>query len=153
MLEEVVTAYEDYGINSILEASKMRFHESQESKQAGSPDWWRVSFQFIDLIFLTQGRSTAESFKKKLPHIRGNKAKPYNIRLIMENRAKTKDIAGKLAKLVPKHRTLTETAAPNPLDLNSALQFFAYHIHHCRFKSKFCLAINYVYILNILIIT
>jgi len=51
LLEEVVTAYEDYGINSILEASKMRFHESQESKQAGSPDWWRVSFQFIDLIF------------------------------------------------------------------------------------------------------
>jgi len=29
----------------------MRFHESQESKQAGSADWWRVSFQFIDLIF------------------------------------------------------------------------------------------------------
>ncbi|KAG2568297.1 hypothetical protein PVAP13_7NG307700 [Panicum virgatum] len=42
LLEEVVTAYEDYGINSILEASKMRFHESQESKQAGSPDWWRL---------------------------------------------------------------------------------------------------------------
>jgi len=51
LLEEIVTAYEDYGINSILEASKMRFHESQESKQAGSADWWRVSFQFIDLIF------------------------------------------------------------------------------------------------------
>ncbi|KAG2574267.1 hypothetical protein PVAP13_7KG315500 [Panicum virgatum] len=33
LLEEIVTAYEDYGINSILEASKMRFHESQESKQ------------------------------------------------------------------------------------------------------------------------
>jgi len=79
LLEEVVTAYEDYGINSILEASKMRFHESQESKQAGSADWWRVSFQFIDLIFfLTQGRSTAESFKK-LPHIRGIEAKPYTV--------------------------------------------------------------------------
>ncbi|KAG2574260.1 importin-9-like isoform X3 [Panicum virgatum] len=42
LLEEIVTAYEDYGINSILEASKMRFHESQESKQAGSADWWRL---------------------------------------------------------------------------------------------------------------
>jgi hypothetical protein len=49
LLEEIVTAYEDYGIDSILEASKMRFHESQELKQAGSSDWWRVSFQFIDL--------------------------------------------------------------------------------------------------------
>ncbi|CAN6236030.1 unnamed protein product [Urochloa humidicola] len=42
LLEEIVTAYEDYGINSILEASKMRFHESQELKQAGSADWWRL---------------------------------------------------------------------------------------------------------------
>lgn len=41
--------YEDYGLDSILEASKMRFNESQELKQAGSADWWRVSFQFIDL--------------------------------------------------------------------------------------------------------
>lgn len=49
LLEEIVTAFEDYGINSILEASKMRFHESQELKQAGSADWWRVSFQFIYL--------------------------------------------------------------------------------------------------------
>ncbi|CAN6240623.1 unnamed protein product [Urochloa humidicola] len=42
LLEELVTAYDDYGINSILEASKMRFHESQELKQAGSADWWRL---------------------------------------------------------------------------------------------------------------
>ncbi|OEL20715.1 Importin-9 [Dichanthelium oligosanthes] len=42
LLEEIVTAYEDYGIDSILEASKMRFHESQELKQAGSADWWRL---------------------------------------------------------------------------------------------------------------
>ncbi|KAK8449473.1 hypothetical protein SEVIR_7G224100v4 [Setaria viridis] len=42
LLEEIVTAFEDYGINSILEASKMRFHESQELKQAGSADWWRL---------------------------------------------------------------------------------------------------------------
>ncbi|CAO2043457.1 unnamed protein product [Urochloa humidicola] len=42
LLEEIVTAYEDHGINSILEASKMCFHESQESKQAGSADWWRL---------------------------------------------------------------------------------------------------------------
>jgi importin-9 len=44
LLEELVTAYEDYGIDSILEAAQMRFHESRELKQAGSADWWRVSF-------------------------------------------------------------------------------------------------------------
>lgn len=43
LLEEIVTAYEDYGIDSILEASQMRFHESRELKEAGSADWWRVS--------------------------------------------------------------------------------------------------------------
>nr|CAB3488054.1 unnamed protein product [Digitaria exilis] len=42
LLEEIVTAYEDYGLDSILEASKMRFNESQELKQAGSADWWRL---------------------------------------------------------------------------------------------------------------
>ncbi|KAL6631269.1 hypothetical protein ACP70R_028119 [Stipagrostis hirtigluma subsp. patula] len=42
LLEEMVTAYEDYGIDSILEASQMHFHESRESKQAGSADWWRL---------------------------------------------------------------------------------------------------------------
>ncbi|OQU76224.1 hypothetical protein SORBI_3010G114900 [Sorghum bicolor] len=42
LLEEVVTAYEDYGIDSILEASQMRFHESRELKEAGSADWWRL---------------------------------------------------------------------------------------------------------------
>jgi hypothetical protein len=44
LLEELVTAYEDYGIDSIVEASQMRFHESRELKEAGSADWWRVSF-------------------------------------------------------------------------------------------------------------
>jgi importin-9 len=39
LLEEIVTAYDDYGIDSVLEASKIRFHESQELKQAGSADW------------------------------------------------------------------------------------------------------------------
>ncbi|KAL6605786.1 hypothetical protein ACP70R_041439 [Stipagrostis hirtigluma subsp. patula] len=42
LLEEMVTAYEDYGIDSILEASQMHFRESRESKQAGSADWWRL---------------------------------------------------------------------------------------------------------------
>ncbi|XP_066375650.1 uncharacterized protein [Miscanthus floridulus] len=42
LLEEIVTAYEDYGIDSILEASQMRFHESRELKEAGSADWWRM---------------------------------------------------------------------------------------------------------------
>ncbi|RLM55674.1 importin-9 isoform X1 [Panicum miliaceum] len=39
LLEEIVTAYDDYGIDSVLEASKIRFHESQELKQAVSADW------------------------------------------------------------------------------------------------------------------
>jgi len=43
LLEEIVTVYEDYGIDSILEASQMHFHESRELKEAGSADWWRVS--------------------------------------------------------------------------------------------------------------
>ncbi|AQL03057.1 ARM repeat superfamily protein [Zea mays] len=42
LLEELVTAYEDYGIDSIVEASQMRFHESRELKEAGSADWWRL---------------------------------------------------------------------------------------------------------------
>ncbi|TVU11657.1 hypothetical protein EJB05_45254 [Eragrostis curvula] len=42
LLEEMVNAYEDYGIDSILEAAQMRFHESRELKQAGSADWWRL---------------------------------------------------------------------------------------------------------------
>ncbi|GJN29036.1 hypothetical protein PR202_gb17226 [Eleusine coracana subsp. coracana] len=42
LLEEIVTAYEDYGIDSILEAAQMRFCESRELKQAGSADWWRL---------------------------------------------------------------------------------------------------------------
>ncbi|KAK3132178.1 hypothetical protein QOZ80_6AG0516960 [Eleusine coracana subsp. coracana] len=42
LLEEIVTAYEDYGIDSILEAAQMRFYESRELKQAGSADWWRL---------------------------------------------------------------------------------------------------------------
>ncbi|WVZ81580.1 hypothetical protein U9M48_028936 [Paspalum notatum var. saurae] len=42
LLEEIVNAYEEYGIDSILEASQMRFHESREFKQAGSVDWWRL---------------------------------------------------------------------------------------------------------------
>ncbi|KAL6838613.1 hypothetical protein ACP4OV_031570 [Aristida adscensionis] len=42
LLEEIVTAYEDFGIDSILEASQTRFRESQELKQAGSADWWRL---------------------------------------------------------------------------------------------------------------
>jgi hypothetical protein len=29
------------------------------------------------------------SYKKKMPHIKGNEAKPYNAQLIVENRAKT----------------------------------------------------------------
>jgi len=41
----------------------------------------------------------------------------------MENRVKMEDTADKLAKLVPKHRTLTETAALNPLDL---IQHFSF---------------------------
>ncbi len=44
LLEEIVTAYDEYGIESVLEASQMRFHESRELKKAGSTDWWRVSF-------------------------------------------------------------------------------------------------------------
>ena len=28
-------------------------------------------------------------YKKKVPHIKGNEAKPYNAQLILENRAKT----------------------------------------------------------------
>ena len=51
LLEEIVTAYEDYGIDSILEASQMRFHESRELKEAGSADWWRVSFLVLVLFF------------------------------------------------------------------------------------------------------
>lgn len=43
LLEEIVTAYEDYGIDAILEASQVCFRESRELKQAGSADWWRVS--------------------------------------------------------------------------------------------------------------
>ncbi|CAM0914131.1 unnamed protein product [Alopecurus aequalis] len=42
LLEEIVTAYEDYGIDSILEASQICFRESLELKQAGSADWWRL---------------------------------------------------------------------------------------------------------------
>ncbi|KAM0908837.1 hypothetical protein ACQ4PT_015180 [Festuca glaucescens] len=42
LLEEIVTAYEDYGIDSILEASQICFRESCELKQAGSADWWRL---------------------------------------------------------------------------------------------------------------
>uniref|UniRef100_A0ACD6AEW2 Uncharacterized protein n=1 Tax=Avena sativa TaxID=4498 RepID=A0ACD6AEW2_AVESA len=42
LLEEIVTAYEDYGIDSILEASQICFRESHELKQAGSADWWRL---------------------------------------------------------------------------------------------------------------
>lgn len=50
MLEEIVTAYEDYGIDSILEASQMRFHESRKLKEAGSADWWRVSFWVLVIL-------------------------------------------------------------------------------------------------------
>uniref|UniRef100_A0A0E0A822 Importin N-terminal domain-containing protein n=1 Tax=Oryza glumipatula TaxID=40148 RepID=A0A0E0A822_9ORYZ len=42
LLEEIVTAYDEYGIESVLEASQMRFHESRELKKAGSTDWWRL---------------------------------------------------------------------------------------------------------------
>uniref|UniRef100_A0A453RBQ5 Importin N-terminal domain-containing protein n=1 Tax=Aegilops tauschii subsp. strangulata TaxID=200361 RepID=A0A453RBQ5_AEGTS len=42
LLEEIVTAYEDYGIDAILEASQVCFRESRELKQAGSADWWRL---------------------------------------------------------------------------------------------------------------
>ncbi|KAF0904147.1 hypothetical protein E2562_032418 [Oryza meyeriana var. granulata] len=42
LLEEIVTAYDEYGIESVLEASQMRFHESRELKKAGSSDWWRL---------------------------------------------------------------------------------------------------------------
>lgn len=42
LLEEIVTAYEDYGIDSILEASQTCFRESCELRQAGSADWWRL---------------------------------------------------------------------------------------------------------------
>ena len=30
------------------------------------------------------------SYKKKVPHIKGNEAKPYNAQLIIENRVKTR---------------------------------------------------------------
>ena len=50
LLEEIVTAYDEYGIESVLEASQMRFHESRELKKAGSTDWWRVSFWFFKLL-------------------------------------------------------------------------------------------------------
>jgi hypothetical protein len=33
--------------------------------------------------------SAAMSYKKKVPHIKGNEVKPYDARLILENRAKT----------------------------------------------------------------
>ncbi|KAG8075997.1 hypothetical protein GUJ93_ZPchr0006g45271 [Zizania palustris] len=42
LLEEIVTAYEEYGINSVLEASQMHFRESCELKKTGSARWWRL---------------------------------------------------------------------------------------------------------------
>jgi hypothetical protein len=41
------------------------------------------------LFFLIKDKSTVMSYKKKVPHIKGNEAKPYNAQLIVENRVKT----------------------------------------------------------------
>jgi hypothetical protein len=43
----------------------------------------------LRIFFEIKGRSNAMSYKKKVPHIKRNETKPYNARLILENRAKT----------------------------------------------------------------
>ncbi|XP_072973182.1 uncharacterized protein [Typha angustifolia] len=42
LLEEIVNAYGEEGIDSIIESCRKQFHESCEAKLAGSTDWWRL---------------------------------------------------------------------------------------------------------------
>lgn len=44
LLEEIINTYGQEGIDSILEASQARFHESCKAKVSGHSDWWKVSF-------------------------------------------------------------------------------------------------------------
>ena len=42
------------------------------------------------------------SYKKKVAHIKGNEAKPYNAQLILENRAKTQhDACHRTVQIIP----------------------------------------------------
>ncbi|XP_020110615.1 importin-9 isoform X3 [Ananas comosus] len=42
LLEEIINAYGEEGIDAIIVASQNRFHESREAKVAGSADWWKL---------------------------------------------------------------------------------------------------------------
>ncbi|XP_078159588.1 ARM repeat superfamily protein isoform X1 [Carex rostrata] len=42
LLEEIINTYGQEGIDSILEASQARFHESCKAKVSGHSDWWKL---------------------------------------------------------------------------------------------------------------
>ncbi|KAJ4816684.1 Importin-9 [Rhynchospora pubera] len=75
LLEEIINTYAQEGINSILEASQARFHESHEAKVAGHSDWWK--WQEASLFALS-------SISDQLLEIQESEPTKYNLGELIE---------------------------------------------------------------------